>query len=151
MIPPSFFFCVRGTRRYPESSFFAGKSWALLSATHALSRWNAMSVVRVGSTGPRHGFSSSYPSWAAYYSRVPISTRAIALPHRCMCAAPRLIAQVTDTIFVDLLSFYWLIPPTNFESFKISRWDFLPRRNSMFVHFFFLSTILLNFISEFEI
>lgn len=47
-----FFFCDRGTRRYPESSFLAGKSWVLLSATHALSRWYAMSVVRVGSTRP---------------------------------------------------------------------------------------------------
>lgn len=50
--PSFFFFCDRGTRRYPESSFLAGKSWVLLSATHALSRWNAMSVVRVGSTRP---------------------------------------------------------------------------------------------------
>lgn len=59
------------------------------------------------------------PCWAAYYGRVPISTRAIALLHRCMCAAPRLIAQVTDTIFVDLSICSFLR--------AISReWGFLP-------------------------
>lgn len=49
------------------------KSWALLSATHALSRWNAMSVV--GSTDPRHGFSSSYLPVG------PLITAAYRFPH----------------------------------------------------------------------
>lgn len=31
--------------------------------------------------GPRLAFPRRYPSWTAYYSRVPISTRAIALLH----------------------------------------------------------------------
>lgn len=147
MIPLSFFFSffARDTS-LPRIVFSRGlKSWALLSATHALSRWNAMSVIRVGSTDPRHGFSSSYPSWAAYYGRVPISTRAIALLHRCMCAAPRLIAQVMDTIFVDL----------SIGSFlrAISReWDFLPVEIlCLFILFFwgrFFWILFLNFVGK---
>lgn len=143
-----FFFAIEGHVVTPNRLFSrVNRGFCFPLPTHYRDGMRCLSFA-LARHGPRHGFSSSYPCRAAYYGRVPsISTRAIALLHRCMCA-PRLIAQVTGTIFVDLLSFYRVIRfPSEQFRFKMR---FLPVEILLFLVrlFFFFWTILLNFISE---
>lgn len=91
-----FFFAIEGHVVTPNRLFSrVNRGFCFPLPTHYRDGMRCLSFA-LARHGPRHGFSSSYPCWAAYYGRVPpISTRAIALlHHRCMCA-PRLIAQVT--------------------------------------------------------